>query len=46
MAAKNEKTEIEKNLKNEVNQAEIDRQCADLLRATAKPQPQTNGGKK
>lgn len=40
-----EKTEIEKNLKNEENQAEIDRKCAELLKAT-RPQPQSNGEKK
>lgn len=45
MAAKTEKTELEKNLANEKNQAEIDRKCAELLKAT-RPQPQTNGGKK
>jgi hypothetical protein len=37
MAAKTEKTEIEKTLTNEPNQAEVDRKCADMLRATAKP---------
>jgi hypothetical protein len=34
---KTEKTEIEKTLTNEPNQAEVDRRCAELLRATAKP---------
>lgn len=32
------KTELEQNLQNEENQAEIDRKCAELLKATAKPQ--------
>lgn len=38
-----EKTELEKNLKNEKDQAKIDRQCADLLKAT-RPQGQGQGG--